>query len=359
MRWEPSGESPIQPTFTGSGTIFGPGFREVPPPQIFKVGFSSDKTMLIFTVGDPPITNRRRTKSSYRIYFAPIDLASPHRISSPFVAYEVFRQSVQIGSGDAPQNGGLITITDTTHAGLDGWFFATAINLLGVESAYNGPVRNPIVGTNDSRVAPDVHSPSALLFDGGLDPWGRQLIKARISARVPAQSQGVSTVTMENPGQDYTHNFPVIFTNATGDTTGHGAYGVANIQDGRVLGVTITQAGSDYTIAPIVQFTNGDGIGAAARAELTQTGSFSGMQMYLFNYFESGEMQEGPTISAPTFGGKATKPGDLVHGDLLFYPDAPPSHIMRLHFVSLSQTATRRIDPQNAPYVEFATGLRL
>lgn len=349
--------APITSTseWIGSGPVWGSGgTRNVPPPSVFDVKFSADKSTLIFIVGDPPVQRNRRNKASYRIYFAPIDLASPARIASPFVAFAVFQQATHFIAVDAPQNGGLVTVTDSTKVGLDGWFFATATNLFGIESDFVGPIRNPIVGTNDERIAPDVMTPVATASDGGLDPWGRQLVKISLQARVPSQSQGVSTVEMENGGQDYTHDFPVTFTNAVGDTTGHGAYAMARIRDSRVLFIEMIQAGQDYTIAPIVVLDAGDGIGAQARAFLTTTGSFSSFQIYLFNYFQHGDLVEGPTYSR-----QLPRPRDLVHGEFLLYPDAPPAHIARLYFVSLSQVSSRRIDPANAPYVEFPTGIHL
>src|SRR5712671_2404687 len=77
----------------------------VQPPNIFRVGFSTDKTTLVFTVGDPPAAPTRHTKRSYRIYFAPIALASPAVIARPQTAYNVFHQAAMIASTDAPENG--------------------------------------------------------------------------------------------------------------------------------------------------------------------------------------------------------------------------------------------------------------
>src|ERR1700693_3131184 len=140
----PFNQSPFNDSLglVGSGPIFGPGFRIVPPPSIFRINFSSDKTTLIFTVGDPPVSNTRRLKAAYRIYFAPIALASPAAIARPITAKGVFGQASMIGSTSAPENGGTTTISDTIPAGLDGWFFATAVNPFGVESEFAGPLRN-------------------------------------------------------------------------------------------------------------------------------------------------------------------------------------------------------------------------
>src|SRR5262249_42270072 len=146
------------------------------PPAIFKMGFTPDKTKLLITVGDPLVANIRRRKSSYRIYFAPINLATPGRIGQPEAAFGVFQQSQLIDSVIAPQNGGSVTITDSIHVGLDGWFFATAMNSFNTESDFVGPIRNPIVGTNDSRVPPDMLDPRVDFSNGGVDGAGRQIV---------------------------------------------------------------------------------------------------------------------------------------------------------------------------------------
>ena len=50
---------------------------------------------------------------------------------------------------------------------------------------------------------------------------------------------------------------------------GTGAAGTAVLTNGRVTGVTITNAGSGYTSAPTIAFSGGGGTGAAALAVLT------------------------------------------------------------------------------------------
>lgn len=86
----------------------------------------------------------------------------------------------------------------------------------------------------------------------------------------PSQPCGVGT--------GYTSAPTVVFTNAPGDTTGHGAAATAQIQGGSVISLTITAQGSDYTIAPLITFTGGGGANAEGLAiigtDSTKTGSY-------------------------------------------------------------------------------------
>ncbi len=338
-----------------------PTVKDVKPPGVFRIDFPSDKSTLIFTIGDPPSPRPIRNKATYRVYFAPIDLAPPSQIGDPFVAYNVFQQSGVIFSVAAPQNGGNVTHEDPSRAGVDGWFFATAVNLIGIESRPTYPIRNPIVGENDSRIPPAVLNPTVEIEDGGLDPGGRQILTITASAKIPFQSQGVQSVVLVNPsgaaigtGSNYTHDFFVTFINAAQDTTGHGALGYARVRDGAVISVEILDPGEDYTLVPSVHFDEGDGNGAAGFAILTTTGSIAGVQMYLNDYFMSGELVEGPTITRGT-----PRPGDTIHGKFNLLADSPPSHVTTLYFVSISQTGTRRSDVGASPSVAFPTGLHL
>lgn len=267
----PSGEPPL------------PWWAQIRPPQVFNIGYSPDKTTLVFEVGDPAVPNTRRLVASYRIYFAPMSLANSSIIGNPSVAANVFVQSTMIASSNAPLNGGNVMIRETAHAGLDGWFFATGVSVRNIESEFRGPVRNPIVGIRDSRIAPDVTDVQASLTDGGLDPAGRQLVKVSVSARVPYQSQGVSTITVSNSGSGYTSNPLVAVDPPPSGTT---ALAQATINDaGEVIFITVTDSGSGYVATPAVTVTGGGGSGATAVAVLTTTGSFAGMQIYLANYF--------------------------------------------------------------------------
>ena len=78
----------------------------------------------------------------------------------------------------------------------------------------------------------------------------------------------ITNPTVTNGGSGYTSAPTVVFTNATGDTTGSGAAGFAVINNGAVVGVVITSAGTGYTAAPTISFTGGGGTGAAATTTL-------------------------------------------------------------------------------------------
>jgi hypothetical protein len=86
----------------------------------------------------------------------------------------------------------------------------------------------------------------------------------------PSQPCGVGT--------GYTSAPTVVFTNAVGDTTGHGAAATAQIQGGSVVSLTLTTQGSSYTIPPLISFTGGGGSGAEGLAVIgidsTKVGSF-------------------------------------------------------------------------------------
>ena len=343
-------EDTLHPVFDDPNLAFIHA-HAVAPPGIFMVGFSTDKTTLVFQVGDPPTAPTRQTKRSYRVYFAPIALASPAVIARPITAYNVFKQAQMIASTDAPQNGGTVTMTDTIHAGLDGWFFAVATNLNNVESAFVGPVRNPIVGINDARVPPDVSDQTAVLSDGGLDSWGRQLVDVTVEAKMPSQTQGVSTITVGDGGADYTSN-PAVAVTGGGGT---GALAIATIQNGQVQFITVTAAGEGYTSIPTVTITGGGASrDATAVASLTTTGSFSGYQIYLQNYYSEGIIVEGPH-----FANGSNTPGNTLRGIFQLEQDTPPSHSVVLYFVALSQTGTRKDDITTSPSVTFATGIHI
>ncbi len=329
--------------------IFGPGFQTVAPPAKFTVQAASDNSSLVFTVGDPLVSPTRRNKSQYRVYFVPIGLAPPSRISRPNVARELFGQSTMIASASAPQNGGDVQMFSTTYAALDGWFFATAVNGLGVESDPVGPVRNPIIGLNDTRIPPDITNQAVTLEDAGLDPAGRQIIKAVCSCSVPYQTQGVSLTTVTNGGVNYTADFQVTYTGGGGS----GAVGAAHVAGGTVEFVEQIAAGSNYTTNPVPDFSAGNGTGAAGTTTLTTTGSFQGVQIYLGNYFQAGILVEGPMITGNS------QPGTTLSGDFQLLADAPPSHDVKFYFVSVSQTGTRTDTPSAEPFVDFPTGVHL
>jgi len=87
----------------------------------------------------------------------------------------------------------------------------------------------------------------------------------------------VKQVNFSSGGSGYTSVPAVIFTNASGDTTGGGAAGVATTSNGVVTGVIITSGGSNYTLAPKVSFSGGGGNGAVATSSLT--GVFTGVTL--------------------------------------------------------------------------------
>ena len=108
------------------------------------------------------------------------------------------------------------------------------------------------------------------LEDAGLDPAGRQIIKAVCSCSVPYQTQGVSLTTVTNGGVGYTSDFPVTYTGGGGT----GAVGQARVAGGAVDYVEMIAAGDSYTENPTPDFSAGAGTGAAGTTTLTTTGRF-------------------------------------------------------------------------------------
>jgi hypothetical protein len=345
-------DSPRDDALFGYGPIFGPGFNQVRPPSIFKAGFSADKKTVVFTIGDPFAPAIRRNKAQYRLYFAPIGLASPSRIVQPSIALGVFFQSTMVGSVSAPQNGGTVQISDPTFSGLDGWYYGTAVNGLGIESNPVGPVRTPIVGLNDTRIPPDVTDPTAVFTDAGFDPAGRQIIKATVTAVVPYQSSGVEATFVSNGGIGYSGDFQVTYTGGGGS----GALGTAHVAGGSVDFVQMTAHGVGYTSNPIPDFSAGDGTGASGTTSISINGSLGGVQIYLNDYNQSGILVEGPLITGPkTF----PTPGSTIRSDFLLLADSPPAHSVKFYFIAISQTGARTDSPALAPFVDFATGVHL
>ena len=151
-------------------------------------------------------------------------------------------------------------------------------------------------------------------------------------------------------GSGYTFRFVVTGTGGGGT----GFSGLAILQDGQVVGVEIINPGDDnYTSAPTLDFSAGDGTGAAGTAFLTTGGSISSYQLYINNYFKNGITVEGPFCA----NGDAL-PGNLIRGSFLLEDDsAAGAHNVTFYFVSLSQTGTRRTDPTSAPSVVVLGGI--
>lgn len=72
--------------------------------------------------------------------------------------------------------------------------------------------------------------------------------------------QNVNTVTITNGGAGYTTAPVVVFSGGGG----HGADGTATVSGGVITGVTVTNHGSGYTSAPTIQFSGGTGATAIA-----------------------------------------------------------------------------------------------
>ena len=96
-------------------------------------------------------------------------------------------------------------------------------------------------------------------------------------------SSEVRTVTITNAGSGYTSAPTVAFTN-TGGNTGSGAEGVATISGGQVTGVTITNPGMNYHQGATVAFSGGGGSNAAATATTAPDSTHPLHIGYLYDY---------------------------------------------------------------------------
>ena len=70
----------------------------------------------------------------------------------------------------------------------------------------------------------------------------------------------VGTITLTNPGINYTTTPTITFTSSSGT----GASATATIANGRVTNLTLTSGGTGYSTAPVLSFVGGGGTGATA-----------------------------------------------------------------------------------------------
>ncbi len=70
-------------------------------------------------------------------------------------------------------------------------------------------------------------------------------------------SSSVQTINITDGGSGYSSAPTVTITKASGDTTGSGATATANLSGGVVTSITITNAGTDYTLDPDISFSGG------------------------------------------------------------------------------------------------------
>jgi hypothetical protein len=70
----------------------------------------------------------------------------------------------------------------------------------------------------------------------------------------------VGTITLTNPGINYTTAPTITFTSSSGT----GAAATATIANGRVTNLTLTSGGTGYSTAPVLSFVGGGGTGATA-----------------------------------------------------------------------------------------------
>jgi len=70
----------------------------------------------------------------------------------------------------------------------------------------------------------------------------------------------VGTITLTNPGINYTSAPTITFISSSG----RGASAIATVANGRVTNLTLTSSGTGYATAPVLSFTGGDGTAAEA-----------------------------------------------------------------------------------------------
>ncbi len=159
-----------------------------------------------------------------------------NNLGSLTVLNSTFTNNSAVTAGGGIQEGGTSTIiNDSTITGND-----TLGNAGGVF------VQSPIFTLNNTIIAGNVAGPMNFA------------------------SVGVTAVTLTSGGGvvPYSAATTVVFTNATGDTTGTGAAATVTVSGGFITAVTITNPGTGYTLPPLVSFVDPAG-GAGAVATST------------------------------------------------------------------------------------------
>lgn len=119
-------------------------------------------------------------------------------------------------------------------------------------------------------------------------------------------SGGVMAINVTNAGQNYT-SAPVVQITGGG---GSGAAATATVAGGRVTGVTITNAGTNYTGAPTVTFLSGSGATAAVVLANNATVSSVSMTTQGFGYVAAPTV----TFGAPLPGGTTATGTAVIDG---------------------------------------------
>jgi FtsP/CotA-like multicopper oxidase with cupredoxin domain len=153
---------------------------------------------------------------------------------------------------------------------------AATAHLNGVTAITVTQGANPPVPPATNLPNPYTLPPVVTITPDPLDPNGPVTVACPTCLNTILNATAVSTVsggqvvavTIVDPGANYTVNPLVTFTNAPGDTTGAGATGVAGITLGAVGRITLTNQGSGYTKAPFVYLTGSTGIGAIADSRI-------------------------------------------------------------------------------------------
>jgi len=128
----------------------------------------------------------------------------------------------------------------------------------------------PVIVTVTMALEGDMSNPDVvgelgtLVFQGKLDTLGKELEATKIYL-----GTSIKQVNVTAGGSGYTKAPTVKFSGGRpGDLVGIDATGIANLTDGAVTGVMISEPGSAYLSAPTVTFTDGDGTGAQGTAVL-------------------------------------------------------------------------------------------
>jgi len=140
---------------------------------------------------------------------------------------------------------------------------------------------------NGTHIYDEDDTPGTKMIDHGITPV--------VNSMDPGKS--VTLATLSAAGSGYTSAPTVTFTNDSDDTTGDGAEATATVVGGAVTAVTITNSGSGYTVAPDISFSGGAGSGAAAAATiarnrlvrvLSRGPEDSGLEIRVCGYDDSG-----------------------------------------------------------------------
>jgi hypothetical protein len=349
--------------------------RRPPKPLNFSVGLSGDRQHVLFRLKDVLYPQIRTIISEYRVYFISIDTISPSDIAQPELAKRAFAQAQLAGYSPPSSRPGLLEWeSDRQWAGQDGWFFATTVNIMGLESDPTPPARAPGADSiGDSAVPGDVTAFQVTLR--GEYVAGRSYVRVYVSAVCPTPLgsfdgyqiylQGYRDTDFEDSpiieghfvqrstqdaGDLLSDSFlmdpdvavpydtgTISITNASATVTGVGTDWSLNWGDTHLIALYASNAAAP-AVPGLVYFVIAD---VVSPTQLTLPSAPNWISSTGVEY-----------VIAPFSTQNYTADQPFLLGANYLTP-----HRVRMYAVSVSKAGTRRPDITNSPYVDFPFGL--